>query len=72
MSALRDQAVETGASFAPAFQRVSTGDRVFHARFGDGVVDHVTDKGDDQEVTVTFKRHGTKRLMASLANLTVG
>lgn len=72
MSALRDPAVETGASFAPTFQRVSAGDRVFHSRFGDGVVDHVSDKGDDQEVTVTFKRHGTKRLMASLANLTVG
>lgn len=57
---------------APTFQRLSVGDRVFHNRFGDGTVENVTDKGEDQEVTVTFKRHGRKRLMASLANLTVG
>ncbi len=56
----------------PAFQPLSAGDRVFHARFGDGVVDNVVEKGDDQEVSVTFKRHGQKRLMASLANLTIG
>jgi DNA helicase-2/ATP-dependent DNA helicase PcrA len=56
----------------PSFQRLSEGDRVFHTRFGDGLVAQVVDKGDDQEVTVSFKRHGQKRLMASLANLTVG
>lgn len=55
----------------PTFQRVSVGDRVFHTRFGDGVVAAVSDKRDDQEVTVQFKRHGQKRLMASLANLLV-
>ena len=56
----------------PSFQRLSEGDRVFHTRFGDGLIEKVADKGDDQEVTVSFKRHGQKRLMASLANLTVG
>lgn len=57
---------------ASSFQRVSEGDRVFHARFGDGVVEKVVEKGDDQEVTVLFIRHGQKRLMASLAGLIVG
>ena len=71
LSALNEPGIETGTSYVPTFQRMSAGDRVFHSRFGDGVVDAVTEKGDDQEVTVTFKRHGTKRLMASLANLTV-
>jgi DNA helicase II / ATP-dependent DNA helicase PcrA len=58
-------------SAEPEFQRLQQGNRVFHNRFGDGIVEQVIDKGDDQEVTVIFKRHGQKRLMASLANLTV-
>ncbi|MGA7672901.1 MAG: 3'-5' exonuclease, partial [Nitrolancea sp.] len=48
---------------------LTVGVRVFHDRFGDGVVLQVRDISDDQEVTVEFKRHGQKRLMASLANL---
>jgi len=56
---------------APVYTRVSAGQRVFHTKFGDGVVIQVADRGDDQEITVNFKRHGEKRLMGSLANLTV-
>ncbi len=48
---------------------LTVGVRVFHDRFGDGIVLQVRDISDDQEVTVEFKRHGQKRLMASLANL---
>ena len=72
LASLSEPSFDTGQSYEPSFTRLSAGDRVFHARFGDGVVDQVADKGDDQEVTVTFVRHGQKRLMASLANLTVG
>ena len=45
------------------------GDRVVHARFGDGVV--VTSKltRDDEEVTVAFRSGGVKTLLASMANL---
>ncbi len=56
---------------APTWTRVSNGQSVFHNRFGDGVVLNVIDKGDDQELTINFKRHGEKRLIASMANLTV-
>jgi DNA helicase II / ATP-dependent DNA helicase PcrA len=48
-----------------------SGQRVFHNRFGDGTILEVKDRDGDQDVTVQFKRHGTKRLVASLANLTV-
>ncbi len=48
---------------------LTAGERVFHGRFGDGVVLQVRDISGDQEVTVEFKRHGRKKLMASLANL---
>jgi DNA helicase-2/ATP-dependent DNA helicase PcrA len=59
------------APVAPTWTKVEPGQTVFHNRFGDGIVTNVVDKGDDQEVTIDFKRHGEKRLIASLANLTV-
>ncbi len=48
------------------------GDRVLHARFGDGVV--VTSKltRDDEEVTVAFRGGGVKTLLASMAHLEHG
>ncbi|MGQ9572134.1 MAG: ATP-dependent helicase [Dehalococcoidia bacterium] len=53
---------------APAFQ---PGDRVRHARFGEGiVVSCQQEKGGDQLVTVAFKGEaGIKRLLASFAAL---
>ncbi len=47
------------------------GQRVFHAKFGEGRVIEVVAKTDDQEVAVEFARHGRKRLMASFARLDV-
>ncbi|MFO7271403.1 UvrD-helicase domain-containing protein [Sphaerobacter thermophilus] len=55
----------------PAIPEFRPGMRVFHPRFGDGIVTAVRASRGDQEVTVEFKRHGQKRLLASLANLTV-
>jgi DNA helicase-2/ATP-dependent DNA helicase PcrA len=47
------------------------GDRVLHARFGEGVV--VTSKltRADEEVTVAFRDGGVKTLLASIANLEI-
>jgi DNA helicase II / ATP-dependent DNA helicase PcrA len=58
----------TPASEQPALK---PGQRVFHNRFGDGTILEVKERNGDQDVTVQFKRHGTKRLVASLANLVV-
>ncbi|MCX2727404.1 UvrD-helicase domain-containing protein [Thermomicrobium sp. 4228-Ro] len=55
----------------PVPRRYKPGQRVFHATFGDGVVLSVRESAGDQEVTVQFKRHGTKTLLASLARLIV-
>ena len=53
----------------PGERRYRDGDRVRHARFGEGSV--VTSKltRDDEEVTVAFPDQGVKKLLASLANL---
>jgi DNA helicase-2/ATP-dependent DNA helicase PcrA len=71
-SGLGPRETERPASTATALTPLAAGDRVFHERFGDGVVVKVRDVNDDQEVTINFKRHGQKLLMASLANLQTG
>ena len=45
------------------------GERVRHSVFGEGQVLAVKSSGPDQELTVMFKMHGTKRLLASMARL---
>ena len=47
------------------------GQRVFHAKFGEGVIAEVNARHGDPELAVDFARHGRKRLLASLANLDV-
>ncbi|RIK45278.1 MAG: ATP-dependent DNA helicase PcrA [Chloroflexi bacterium] len=61
----------TAMPIAPPVVRFLSGQSVFHTRFGEGTIVEVRDQADDQELTVAFSRHGTKRLVASLANLTV-
>jgi len=47
----------------------AAGERVFHPKFGEGQIASVTDRSGDQEIAITFTRHGMKRLLGSLANL---
>jgi DNA helicase-2/ATP-dependent DNA helicase PcrA len=47
------------------------GQRVFHNKFGEGVVLTLEGNGPDARVQVNFGRHGTKWLMLSVAKLTV-
>jgi DNA helicase-2/ATP-dependent DNA helicase PcrA len=50
---------------------IASGDRVRHAKFGEGVVIMVTRSGQDHEISVAFsdKTVGVKRLLLSLAPL---
>lgn len=45
------------------------GDRVFHIKFGTGVVLDIKAGGRDYEVTVNFEKAGTKKMFASFAKL---
>ncbi len=45
------------------------GDRVRHAKFGEGTVTSILSGGRDFEVTVDFDRVGTKKMFASFAKL---
>jgi DNA helicase-2/ATP-dependent DNA helicase PcrA len=55
----------------PAGAGFKVGDRVRHPVFGEGQILAAKDSGasQDQELTVMFKMHGTKRLLASMARL---
>lgn len=46
-----------------------TGQKVYHAKFGDGIVIESKLTGNDEEVSVSFKGFGIKKLAASLAKL---
>ncbi|MFW6184788.1 MAG: ATP-dependent helicase [Chloroflexota bacterium] len=60
----KPQKEKTGAE--PQYR---TGQKVRHAKFGDGIVIESTVTGNDEEVTVAFKKEGIKKLAASFANL---
>ncbi len=48
---------------------LSTGDKVRHAKFGEGIVTTTKPSGADVEVTVAFIDEGVKRLLQSFAKL---
>ena len=65
-----DGAQRGGAAAARDGVTYAAGERVRHAKFGDGIVVSCRDTGSDQEVTVAFKgEHGVKRLLVSFAPL---
>ncbi len=45
------------------------GDRVFHKKFGEGMICDITPTGADAEIEISFDRVGTRRLLASFAKL---
>lgn len=47
----------------------AVGDKVVHAKFGEGVVRDIREGGRDLEVTVDFGGWGVKKMFASFANL---
>ncbi len=55
----------------PSGPKYQTGQRVRHARFGEGTVIESRITGNDEEVTVAFPGEGIKRLAASFAKLEV-
>ena len=56
---------------APQTTRYQTGQKVRHAKFGEGIVIESKLTGNDEEVSVAFAEVGIKRLAASFAKLEV-
>ncbi len=51
--------------------RYRAGQRVMHPKLGEGIVINSRRSGQDEEVEVHFSKHGTKRLLASYANMSL-
>lgn len=47
----------------------TVGDMVSHVKFGNGIVEKITEGGRDYEVTVDFSKFGVKKMFASFAKL---
>ena len=47
------------------------GKRVYHKKFGEGIINSVEQEGSDLKVDITFEKAGHKRLMAKFAGLEV-
>lgn len=47
------------------------GTRIYHKKFGEGVIQKVEAEGDDYKLDIQFDKSGHKRLMAKFANLEV-
>jgi DNA helicase-2/ATP-dependent DNA helicase PcrA len=55
---------------AEAQNSLRAGQKVFHAKFGEGTVLTLEGKGDDARAQINFPRHGVKWLALSVAKLT--
>lgn len=53
------------------FSKYQAGARVYHKKFGEGVINYVEQEANDLKVDITFAKFGHKRLMAKFANLEV-
>ena len=51
--------------------KYKAGVRVFHKKFGEGIINYVEKEGEDLKVDINFDKVGHKRLMAKFANLEI-
>lgn len=59
------------ASTNTDFSKYQAGAKVYHKKFGEGIINYVEQEGNDLKVDITFDKFGHKRLMAKFANLEV-
>ena len=48
-----------------------SGVKIFHKKFGEGIISNVEPEGEDLKVDINFNKVGHKRLMAKFANLQI-
>ena len=53
------------------FSQYKEGARVYHKKFGEGIINEVEAEGDDLKVDISFEKFGHKRLMAKFAGLEI-
>jgi len=51
--------------------KYEAGQRIYHKKFGEGIINKIEPEGDDLKLDITFDKSGNKRLMAKFANLEI-
>lgn len=51
--------------------KYKAGTKVFHKKFGEGIINYVEPEGEDLKVDINFEKAGHKRLMAKFAKLEI-
>lgn len=52
-------------------EKYQAGQRIYHKKFGEGVINYIEKEGEDAKVDITFDKAGHKRLMAKFAGLEI-
>ena len=51
--------------------KYKSGQRIYHKKFGEGVINYVEQEGEDAKIDINFDKVGHKRLMAKFAGLEI-
>ena len=58
-------------SYSVDIEKYQAGQRIYHKKFGEGVINYIENEGEDAKVDITFDKAGHKRLMAKFAGLEI-
>ncbi len=68
-SGVKSSTLSTAQQYQSADNAFKTGDKVFHEKFGNGIVINTEGNGDHLRVQIAFVQNGVKWLIARVANL---
>ena len=67
LSSLSQKQANTGVDIT----KYKEGMRIYHKKFGEGIIQKIEAEGDDYKLDIQFDKSGHKRLMAKFANLEI-
>ena len=67
LNSLQNKKVNTEADLS----KYKEGQRVYHKKFGEGIINKIEEEGEDYKLDISFDKMGHKRLMAKFANLEI-
>ena len=71
LKSLGKREINTNTNSNIDISKYDVGVKVYHKKFGEGIIDKVEPEGEDLKVDINFDKVGHKRLMAKFANLEI-
>ena len=66
-----DSLKQKQASNSVDISQYQEGQRIYHKKFGEGIIQKMEEEGDDYKLDIQFDKSGHKRLMAKFAGLQI-